>query len=346
VSANLLEIRRPWTRTYLGARVFQLCFAVPAALTAVYATVLYGETSGWLMATLCWALAVLVIGLIARTASLLERYERQVNQNEWPALPGRRTVVRLRVSRGAEARLTHLEQVITRQQRFVSDVAHELRTPLTAQSVVGESVLARQAVTAAQLREAIVSMLEESKHMKRLIEGLLDLTRASLTNSGEQGGVSRQPVVLEVSGLARDCVESLRVLAEEKRQSIEVNAPAAVFAIADLTMVRQALLNVIHNAIEHCPEGTDIQVDTARSPNEALIRVQDNGPGIALDEQPYVFERFYRGAGALRQRSLGLGLSIAKALLCSQGGGIQLRSAPGKGCCFLLTLPLASRHHR
>jgi len=78
-----------------------------------------------------------------------------------------------------------------------------------------------------------------------------------------------------------------------------------------------------------------------RSHNEALIRVQDNGPGIALEEQPYVFERLYRGAGASRQRSLGLGLSIAKAVLCSQGGGIELRSTPGKGCCFFLSLPLA-----
>jgi len=103
---------------------------------------------------------------------------------------------------------------------------------------------------------------------------------------------------------------------------------------------------VIHNAIEHCPEGTHIQVDTARSSNEALIRVQDNGPGIALEDQRYVFERFYRGAGASRQRSLGLGLSIAKAVLCSQGGGIELRSTPGKGCCFLLSVPLAARQSR
>jgi signal transduction histidine kinase len=147
--------------------------------------------------------------------------------------------------------------------------------------------------------------------------------------------------------LARDCVESLRVLAEEKQQSIAVNATPGVLADVDLTMVRQALLNVIHNSIEHCPEGTHIEVHTARySPNEAQIRVHDNGPGIPLEEQPRVFERFYRGAGTSRQRSLGLGLSIAKAVLCSQGGGIELRSAPGEGCCFLLTLPLAARRHR
>jgi signal transduction histidine kinase len=349
VSANLLEIHRPFARTRWGAHVFQLCFAIPAALIAVYATVLSDETHAWRTATICWVLTLLVIGLIASVASMIERCEREANQNGgFTVVPadGRRSAARLGSATGADERLLHLEQVIVRQHRFISDAAHELRTPLTAQSLVGESVLARQAATGAQLRETIVSMLEESKHMKRLIEGLLDLTRASLTNAAEQG-VSRQPVALDLSALVHDCVESLRVLAEEKEQSIEISALPGVWADADLTMVRQALLNVIHNSIEHCPDGTHIQVNTVRcSPNEALIQVQDNGPGIALAEQACVFERFYRGAGSSRQRGLGLGLSIAKAILCSQGGGIELRSTPGAGCCFLLTLPLAARRYR
>jgi signal transduction histidine kinase len=351
MSANLLEVRPSLTRTRSVGRVLRLCFALPAASIAVYATVLSGETNAWQPATLalCWGLAALVIGLITYISCMIERIELEADQKGAPAvaLPvsGRRAAL-WRASPGAQARLVHLEQVIVRQHRFVSDAAHELRAPLAAQSVVGESILVRQAVTAAQLREAIVSMLEESKHMRRLIEGLLDLTRASLTNAAEQG-ISRRPVALDLSVVARDCVESLRVLAEEKQQSIEVNAAAAVLADADLTIVRQALLNVIHNAIEHCPEGTRIQLDTVRCPpNEALIRVQDNGPGIPLEEQPRVFERFYRGAGTSRQRSLGLGLSIAKAILCSQGGGIKLRSVAGAGCCFLLTLPLAARRYQ
>ena len=350
MSANLLEIRPPLTRPRWGSRVFQLCFAIPATLIAVYATALSDETKAWKTATLCWVLAVLVIGLIARIASMIERCEREANQSGAlaisPPRSKRRREVPWRTSPRAEERLAHLEQVIVRQHRFVSDAAHELRTPLTAQCVVGESVLAKQAVTSAELRDVIVSMLEESKHMKRLVEGLLDLTRASLTNTAEQG-VSRQPAALDLGELTRDCVESLQVLAEEKQQSIEVSVIPGVLADVDLTMVRQALLNVIHNSIEHCPEGTHIHVDTSRcSPSEALIRVQDNGPGIPLQEQRYVFERLYRGAGASRQRSLGLGLSIAKAVLCSQGGGIELRSTPGEGCCFLLTLPLAVRQYR
>jgi signal transduction histidine kinase len=349
VPAHLLAIRRPWTRTPSGAHVFRLCFAIPAALIAVYATVLSDVTHAWQTATICWVLTLLVMGLIARIASIIERCEREASQNGGAAVVPRADqprVALLRTAVGTQERLAHLEQVIVRQHRFVSDAAHELRTPLTAQCVVGESVLAKQAATGAELRDAIVSMLEESKHMKRLIEGLLDLTRASLTKTAEQG-VPRQPVALDLSVLALDCVESLRVLAEEKQQSIAVHAPPGVLADVDLTMVRQALLNVLHNSIEHCPEGTHIHVATERcSPSEGLIRVQDDGPGIPLEEQHHVFERFYRGAGASRQRSLGLGLSIAKAVLCSQGGGIELRSTPGNGCCFLLTLPLAARRYR
>jgi signal transduction histidine kinase len=349
VSANLLEVRRPWARTRLRAHLFRLCFAIPAGLIAVYATVLSDETHAWRTATICWGLTVLVIGLIVGVASMIERCEREANQDGGLAasLPvGRRSATVLRASNGAQERMVHLEQVIVRQHRFVNDAAHELRTPLTAQSLVGASVLAKESATSAELREAIVSMLEESKHMKRLIEGLLDLTRAALTNTVEQG-VSRHPVALDLSALARDCVESLQVLAEEKQQSIAVNVAPGVLADADLTMVRQALLNVIHNSVEHCPEGTHIQVDTAHcAPNEVLIRVQDDGPGIPFDEQRCVFQRFYRGAGSSRQRGLGLGLSIAKAILCSQGGGIELRSTPGAGCCFLLTLPRAARRCR
>jgi signal transduction histidine kinase len=349
VLASLLEIRFQWTRTVSRAHVYLLCFAIPATVIAVYATVLADQSHAWRTATLCWVLALFVLGLIAGIGWMVERCEREASQNGGlPRLsPAQQeSVTPVRVASGAQKRVAHLEQVIVRQHRFVSDVAHELRTPLTAQCVVGESLLARQGVTSTELRDGIASILEESKHMKRLIEGLLDLTRAALTNAAEQE-VPRQAVALDLSALALDCVESLRVLAEEKQQSIEVSTAAEVFADVDLTIVRQALLNVIHNSIEHCPEGTRIHVETQRcSPKEALIRVQDNGPGIPLDEQRFVFERFYRGAGTSRRRSLGLGLSIARAILATQRGGIELESTPGAGCCFQLTLPLAAQRYR
>jgi signal transduction histidine kinase len=349
VLTHLLEVRLRWTRSVSRAGVYVLCLAIPVALIGVFATVQAQETHTWRTATLCWALASVVLGLIVGIRWMVEQCEHEASQNGgFPALtPAQQApVAPLRAVSGAQQRVAHLEQVIVRQHRFVSDVAHELRTPLTAQCVVGESLLARQGVTSAELRDGIASILEESKHMKRLIEGLLDLTRAALSNAAGQE-VSRAAVALELGALARDCVESLRVLAEEKRQRIEVSTAAEVFADVDVTIVRQALLNVIHNSIEHCPEGTQIHVETERcSTKGGVIRVQDNGPGIPVHEQRYVFERFYRGAGTSRRRSLGLGLSIAKAILTTQGGGIELASTPGEGCCFRLTLPLAVHRHR
>jgi signal transduction histidine kinase len=206
--------------------------------------------------------------------------------------------------------------------------------------VVGENALAQRA-TSAELREAVGSMLEEAKHMQRLIENLLELTRASVVGVADRKSAG-DPQPVELGRLAQGCVESLQILAEEKRQRIEVTA-APVWADANATMVRQALLNVIHNSIEHCPPETCIQVTTARfSNNHAMIRVKDNGSGIPLEQQPHVFRRFYRGPSATRRRGLGLGLSIAKAFVKSQRGNIYLMSEPGAGCCFTLTLPLLS----
>jgi signal transduction histidine kinase len=334
---------KKWSkRAGRSAWAFRLIFAIPAGLLAVYATVISVQLVAWQLAGFFWVLTLLAIGLVARMAAIIERCEHDafegaglcsVPRAPWSATDSART------ASARERRLAHLEQVVVRQHRFVSDAAHELRTPLTAQSLVGENVLASSGASSDDVREAVVSMLEESKHMRRLIEGLLDLTRASLSRLAEPGS-TRLPM-LDLSAMSLHCVESLRVLAEEEQQTIRVHLSPPLRVDADSTMVRQALLNVIHNAIEHCPPSTHIEVRTRLGPTrEAQIIVQDNGPGIPAQQRSRVFERFYRGAGASRQRSLGLGLSIAKAILCSQGGGIELRSMPTTGCCFILSLPL------
>lgn len=350
------------TRLRLGARALRLGFAVLAILTAVYATVLSGESLAWQAAY--WILALFLIVLVARLARVVERCEREAFERG-----GSRITAHPMTDMGGgeihtprpavERRLTHLEQIVIRQHRFAADAAHELRAPLTALSLIGENVLAKKGATAAELRDAIDSMLAESVHMNRLIEGLLELTRASLANTAETGSAA-----LDLSELASGCVETLQILAEEKQQNIELTIPGPLWASADRTLVRQAVLNVIHNAIEHCPPGARIRVETLRGlPEQGQIRVQDDGPGIAPDEHHRVFERFYRGSGTARprgatdrtpvttaevvrpsRRSLGLGLSITKAILCSQGGGIELHSRQGAGSCFILTLPLASQH--
>ncbi len=349
--------------TGLRVRAFWACFGILVSLSAVYAVafavlLVWDEVPdrvsfAWQLAAGCWLLALPPIWIIARWESrwVVRRVQepivsliRQCQQIRDGGLPAR-----LRYAGGDEELeslaaalnelLEHFNRIVVCQHQFAADAAHELRTPLTAQSVVGENALARRS-SPAELREAVGSMLEESKHMQRLIESLLELTRASVSRIADREPPGR-PEPLELGALARGCVETLQVLAEEKRQRIELIA-RPVWAQADATLLRQALLNVIHNAIEHCPEGTRIQVESAQfTRDQAIVRVTDNGPGIPLEQQSRLFERFYRGPSAAGRRGLGLGLSIARAVLKSQRGDIHLRSEPGAGCSLTLTLPLA-----
>ena len=356
---------QPMRQVGVPELAFWTCFGVLVSVSAAYGMVfavlvsqdealnaVRGSTA-WSIAAACWVSALYPIWLIARLesrwirrrvqepiAALIQQCEKLRDSSGFACVKqGRKGVERDRCDDDIERLavavnelLDRFHQIVVSQHQFTADAAHELRTPLTAQSLVGENALARRC-TSAELREVVGSMLEESKHMKRLIESLLELTRASVTTE-------RVSTPLDLSNLARDCVESLTVLAEEKGQRIELTA-RPVWADADPTMVRQAILNVIHNAIEHCPAGARIHVETARfARNQAMLRVTDNGPGIALDEQEHVFERFYRRATAGRHRGLGLGLSIAKAVLKSQRGSIHLRSEPGSGACFTLILPV------
>ena len=351
----------------LRSHAFWTCFGILFLLATTYGVVLavflgqgdaldLGERQAlaWRVALGCWLFGLPLIWLVARLESrwIMRRVQEPIATlvRQCDEIRSGRTAARLKYAGGdselagltdaINELLTHFNRVVLSQYQFAADAAHELRTPLTAQSVVGENALARR-VTSAELREAVGSMLEESKHMKRLIENLLELSRAAAVGVTERDP-AREREPLELGKLARSCVESLQVLAEEKCQRVELTS-APVWTDADATLIRQALLNVIHNAIEHCPDGARIQVVTGRFARDcAMIRVIDDGPGIALEQQAHVFKRFYRAAGTTRRRSLGLGLSIAKAVLKSQRGDIHLRSEPGAGCCFTLTLPRLS----
>jgi signal transduction histidine kinase len=360
-------------RPNLQRRVFWQCVGILTAVTVLYSVavafvvVQHASLSVALqphdplardVVAICWLLAMPAIALIGRLesrwiirhvqapiVSMIERCrELQGGRAARQLAQDGRTDKLGNLALAIDELLSDLHEIIASQHSFLADAAHELRTPLTAQAVVGENVLAKRA-TLAELREAVGSMLEESKHMRRLADGLLELTRARLIQVGTRAG---QPLgeLVELSELVQRCVQALQILAEERSQNISVSVGGPLCVNADPTLIRQALLNVLHNAIEHCPEGARIRIETMQSRQQkGLIRVIDNGPGIPLKDQARVFERFYRGSGTSRRRGLGLGLSIAKAVLRSQGGEIQLQSVPGQGCCFTLVLPLIPAAH-
>jgi signal transduction histidine kinase len=229
--------------------------------------------------------------------------------------------------------LHRLESSFAELKRFTADASHELRTPLTALRTVGEVAL-RQPENSLALRETIGSMLEEAQRLQDLIESLLTLARME---SGEVS-LSKEPVNL--TALAAEVRDSLQVLAVEKKQTIELLGEDGITATADRVLLRQAVVNIIHNAIRYSPPDTRITIRTLRRDDHALIEVADQGPGIAPEHQQKVFERFYR-VDKSRSRILGghgLGLAIAKWSVERQNGRIEISSEVGKGSLFRVVL--------
>jgi heavy metal sensor kinase len=230
-----------------------------------------------------------------------------------------------------------IESAFEKTRRFTSDASHELRTPLTALRSVGEVAL-RDGADANACREAIASMLEESDRLARLVDGLLVLSRE------DANAYRARFAEVDLCQPASEVVDVLRVLADERGQKIETEIRPGLFVQGDPTILRQAVFNLVDNAIKYTPEGGTIRVGVrADGAGEALLEVADSGPGIAPEHREKIFERFYR-IDADRSRASGgsgLGLSIARWAVGLHGGRIELETTEGKGSAFRVHLPRA-----
>jgi heavy metal sensor kinase len=231
------------------------------------------------------------------------------------------------------ATLARLENSFAELRRFTADASHELRTPLTALRAVGEAALRPDAGDSKSLREALSSMLEETRRLSDLVDALLLLARADTSR------VSPSLDQVDLTGLVNEVRETLLVLAEEKNQQIEIIAEQLTIR-ADRELLRLALLNLVHNAIRYSAEGLMISLRVRRQEANAVVEVIDQGPGIAPEHQQKIFERFYRVDKARSRASggAGLGLAIARWAIERQGGHVELESELGRGSLFRIVM--------
>ncbi len=234
--------------------------------------------------------------------------------------------------------LQRLENSFSELKRFTADASHELRTPLTALRAVGEVALRQGGDNAVALRETIGSMLEEAQHLNDLIESLLTLARM------EGRKISTKPELVNLAEVVCEVRDNLNVIAAENHQTIELTGNDDVTVMADRLLVRQALMNIVHNAVRYSLPQTRITIRTAERGGEAIIEVADQGLGILPEHQQKIFERFYRvdKARSRAEGGHGLGLAIAKWSVEHQGGHIELESEFGKGSTFRIALPSSS----
>jgi len=230
--------------------------------------------------------------------------------------------------------LARLEQLFLTQRRFLADVSHELRTPLTV--IKGNAALMRR--MGGTDRESLESIENETDRLTRLVSGLLILAQA------ESGKLQLNRQLIEVDTLLFEIIQELNILTEGKAK-IKLGEIDQILVCGDRDRLKQVWVNLIGNAINYTPNGGEILVSMSKGSSEARITVTDNGPGIAEEDLPHIFERFYRGEKS-RTRSkdgqgFGLGLPIAYWLVHHHGGRIEVTSKEGQGSTFTVWLPLA-----
>lgn len=240
-----------------------------------------------------------------------------------------------RLSISLNRMIARLDDAFQNSKRFVADASHDLRTPLTI--LRGElEHLAEDARLDAELRDRAGSMLEEVVHLGKIVEQLFTLSRL------DAGEAQTEWTRFDLAELAKTTVEQMNLLAEDKGVSIACDARQPVPVKGNPVRLKQAVVNLLDNAIKYTPEKGAIQLRVFAANGHALLEVEDNGIGIPPDALPHVFERFYRvdKARSAESESAGLGLSIVKSICTAHGAEVEAQSSVGRGSCFRVRLPL------
>jgi heavy metal sensor kinase len=230
-----------------------------------------------------------------------------------------------------------LEASFEQLRRFTADASHELRTPLAVIRGIGEMGLS-ETRTAADHRDAIGSMLEEVDRLTHLVDTLLRLSY------GDAGTVRLSCETIDLGDVVRDVASSLAILAEDRNQRLEVEAAEPVITTVDRLVLREAVMNVVDNAIKYGPNGSRVRIRAYTDRDRAVLEVVDEGPGIASEHRARIFDRFFRIDEARSRASggSGLGLAIAKWAVDVNGGTISVDGAPGSGALLRISLPLST----
>lgn len=233
--------------------------------------------------------------------------------------------------------LDRLELSFEQLRRFTSDASHELRTPLAAIRSVGEVGLQNNQ-TAAGYKDTIGSMLEEVSRLTKLVESLLAISRS------DAGQIQLNITVFSPMELIQEVASFFEVLTDEREQKLLISGNPDIWVTGDRLLLRQAIINILHNAVKYSPVGGIISVSVNSLALSVILKIADSGPGIAPEHRTKIFERFYRidMARARDTGGAGLGLSIAQWAVHAQGGEIRVESSD-KGAIFVIELPAFSK---
>jgi signal transduction histidine kinase len=246
-----------------------------------------------------------------------------------------------RIEAALRERATALEAADRVKTDFVANVSYELRTPLT--SIGGFAELLQGGYAGALTdkgKDYVEAILESVERLSKLINDVLDLT------TGDTSGVALEKERVDLGGLVRTAVNKTRPRSAEKAQTLEAEIqPSTGHVFADARRLREAVEHVLQNAIAYTDRKGRITLTSEGDKEQAVIRIRDNGPGIAAKDLPRVFNRFDRvvEAGVRGEAALGLGLPLTRQFVEAHGGTVELQSKKGRGTTVILTIPRGSR---
>ena len=226
-----------------------------------------------------------------------------------------------------------LEAAFAQQKEFTSDAAHELRTPVTVMLTQTQMSLGRER-SPAEYRQTLEACQRAAQRMRRLIESLLALARL------DAGQEPMKRLNFDLAELIRDCADLVRPLAEERGVTLALDVQP-LEARGDAERIAQVVTNLLTNAIQYNRPNGEVRVAAELQNDVAVITVRDTGLGIAAEDLPRVFERFYRSDKSRSTGGNGLGLAICQAIIEAHGGAIEVTSEVGVGAAFTVRLPVA-----
>lgn len=298
-----------------------------------------GLQEDWTVLTLGVGLAILLASLTSWNAWRSRRIEEELLTKKERSQEAR--VERVRLQLGAMER--KLEEKSQLQEAFLSHVSHELRTPLTAIYFFTTNLLdGLLGDLTAEQREHLESTLTNVSQLQDMVDDLLDITRIDTYK------FRLEPRHASPLKFVADVLSTCRNKADRKHISLRSEAPRSLpFVWADVSRVRQILINLIDNAIKFTPEGGSVTVGTRplkKNDDFLCLFVTDTGRGISPENLEIIFDRLAQleNAKQASRNGLGLGLFIARELVSLHGGRIWVESPPGKGCTFYFTVPLFS----